>query len=66
MDTVYLNDAQVAARFGVGRATPWRWAQRTDMAFPQPVRLSPGCTRWRLADIERWEATREQRRAVSA
>lgn len=50
----YLTDAALAARFGVSRATPWRWAKEGN--FPQPVKLSPGCTRWRLSDVEAWEA----------
>ena len=53
---VYLTDKQVAARFGVSRITIWRWA--SDLDFPAPVKLSPGATRWRLADVEAWEATR--------
>jgi len=52
----YLTDAQLAARYGVGRATPWRWVSKGE--FPQPVRLSPACTRWRLSDVEKWEAER--------
>lgn len=53
----YLSDIQVAARYGVHRSTPWRWA-KTDPSFPQAVTLTPGCTRWKLADLELWEATR--------
>lgn len=52
----YLSDLQVAARYSVHRATPWRWAQ--DGKFPKPVSLSPGCTRWKLSEIEAWEAAR--------
>lgn len=51
---VYLTDTALAARFSVSRATPWRWAKEGN--FPQPVKLSPGCTRWRLSDVEAWEA----------
>jgi predicted DNA-binding transcriptional regulator AlpA len=55
--TTYLTDKQVADRFGVARSTPWRWAERG--TFPKPVKLSPGCTRWRLLDVEAWEAAKE-------
>ena len=44
----------VAQRYGVSRATVWRWAQHDK--FPKPVKLSPGCTRWKLSDVEAWEA----------
>lgn len=51
---LYLKDTQLAERFGVDRATIWRWVRRD--GFPCPIKLSPGCTRWRMADIEAWEA----------
>lgn len=60
-DQVYLSDSQVAARYSVGRCSVWRWARRPD--FPKPVKLSPGCTRWRLADLKQWEAERAERGA---
>ena len=50
----YLSDIQVAARYSVNRTTPWRWV-KTEPGFPSPVTLSPGCTRWKLADLEAWE-----------
>lgn len=55
---MYLSDKQIAARFGVSRPAIWKWA-KTLSGFPQPVRLTPGCTRWKLADIEQWERSRE-------
>ena len=54
---MFLSDQQVADRFAVSRVTVWRWT-RHNPAFPRPVKLSPGCSRWRLADIERWEVER--------
>lgn len=53
--SIYLSDTSLAKRFSVSRATIWRWAEGD---FPQPVKLSPGCTRWRLAEIEAWEKLR--------
>lgn len=50
----HASDSQLAARFGVSRATIWRWVSLGK--FPSPIKLSPGCTRWRLADVEAWEA----------
>lgn len=57
MSSTYLSDLQIAARYGVHRSTPWRWA-KTDPQFPKPVTLSPGCTRWSLPELEAWEAAR--------
>ena len=56
MNQTYLSDREVALRYAVARATPWRWA--ADGEFPKPLRLSPGCTRWRLEDLLKWETER--------
>lgn len=52
----YISDKQLAQRFGVHRTTLWAWVR--DNGFPSPVRLSEHCTRWRLADVEQFEAER--------
>lgn len=57
MLNTYLSDAQVAARYGVHRSTPWRWL-KADPRFPKPFTLTPGCTRWKLTDLEAWEAAK--------
>ncbi|MCV2866914.1 helix-turn-helix transcriptional regulator [Albidovulum sediminicola] len=54
----YVSDLQVAARYGVHRATPWRWLRSRN--FPKPIQLTPGCTRWKLSEIEAWEAARAE------
>ena len=56
---MYLSDRQVAKRYGVSRGTPWRWA-KSDPSFPRPVELTPGCTRWRLDALERWETAKTE------
>lgn len=61
---VYLSDRQVAERYGVFRTTVWGWA-RSDPTFPKPVALSPGCTRWKLADLVRWEESKAKAQAVA-
>jgi prophage regulatory protein len=50
----YTTDSALAAHFGVNRATIWNWSKIN--GFPKPVRLSPQMTRWRLSDVEAWEA----------
>lgn len=54
---MFVSDKQVAARYNVTRPTVWRWL-KTDPSFPKPISLSPGCTRWRLDEIEAWEVAR--------
>lgn len=50
----YVSIRQLAARFSVCEMTIRRWVK--SRAFPKPSRLSPGCTRWKISDIENWEA----------
>ncbi|SHL21954.1 transcriptional regulator, AlpA family [Roseovarius marisflavi] len=57
MPETYLSDLQLSARYGVHRTTPWRW-YNDDETFPKPVKLSPGCTRWKLSELETWEANK--------
>lgn len=52
---MYLSDKQVAARYGVTRECAWKWARELP-DFPKPIKLTPGCSRWRVADLEAWEA----------
>ena len=55
---IYISDIAVAERYQVSRATIWRWTQFK--RFPDPVKLSAGCTRWSLSDIEIWEKQQRQ------
>ena len=50
---VFLRDKDVSERLGVSPASIWRWSKTG--GFPPPLALSPGCVRWRLADIQDWE-----------
>lgn len=47
---IYLRDTEVAEMFSVSRNTIWTWAKKG--LLPEPVRISPGCTRWNRAEIE--------------
>lgn len=49
----FLTVKQIANRYGVHEATVHRWVKAR--RFPRPIRLGENCTRWRLADLERWE-----------
>jgi len=57
---VFLTDHETGERYGVKRGTVWRWYNKG--RFPAPVKLSPGCTRWRLADLKVWEAEKAEQR----
>ena len=57
MQETFLSDVALSARFGVHRMTPWRWL-KSDQTFPKPVKLTPGCTRWKLSEIEAWETSK--------
>ncbi|MCL1630106.1 AlpA family phage regulatory protein [Roseibaca sp. V10] len=58
--TIWVNADEIAARFRVSRNTIWRWARSPENEFPDPVRLTPRVTRWRLADIEQFEQIRSE------
>lgn len=45
----YASDTQLAARYDVSRATIWRWVR--EGRLPAPVKLTPGCSRWRLSAV---------------
>jgi predicted DNA-binding transcriptional regulator AlpA len=45
----YASDTTLAKHFEVSRATIWRWT--SEGKLPQPVKLSPGCTRWKWEEI---------------
>lgn len=60
MKNLFLTDVDVGERYGVVRGTIWRWIKKEN--FPKPVSLSPGCTRWKLSDIEEWETEKAQDR----
>jgi len=55
---VYVSANQLAQRWGVHPVTVWRWT--ADHKIPLPTKLSRGCTRWVLSQIEDWEASRDQ------
>ncbi|MHA7809380.1 MAG: helix-turn-helix transcriptional regulator [Marinobacter adhaerens] len=50
----YLSDRELAIRYEVSRVTPWRWTKKGK--FPSPIKLGPNCTRWKLSEVEAWEA----------
>jgi prophage regulatory protein len=62
--TIFLQDKAVAQRYGVARPTVWRWVN-SNPGFPKPVHLTPGCSRWRLEDLEAWERTRPEYAATN-
>ena len=45
----WVADTFLANRYAVSRQCVWRWAK--DGRIPPPVKLTPGCTRWRLVDV---------------
>ncbi|MFH7325893.1 helix-turn-helix transcriptional regulator [Desulfurivibrio sp. C05AmB] len=53
----FHSDRQVAARYNVSRCTIWRWVERGQ--FPKPIKLSPGCTRWRGSALAAHEQSME-------
>ncbi|RUR30847.1 AlpA family phage regulatory protein [Vreelandella andesensis] len=58
--STFLTVRQVAERLAISVPTVWRWSrERSD--FPKPKRLGPAATRWRLSELEAWEASQNGR-----
>ena len=57
----FLDVHGVARRYGVTAATVWSWISQG--ILPQPIRLTPGTSRWALKDLEAWEEEKRQERA---
>lgn len=57
MHETYLSDTQIAKRYSVHRSTIWRW-RKDGIGFPEPVKIGHQATRWKLSEIEDWEAGR--------
>lgn len=55
----YLTVKDVAERFGVSTPTIWRWLNAG--LLPKPVKLSAGCTRWKMNDLLNWEEQLEEK-----
>ena len=47
-----ITDKEVAHLIGASRSWPWKLVQ--EGKFPEPIRLSSRCTRWRLSDVRKW------------
>ncbi len=59
MPETYLTDTDIAKRYCIARPTVWRWhRERPD--FPRAIRLTPGCTRWKLSEIDAWETAQAE------
>lgn len=57
----YLTDSQLAARFGISRNSIWRLTRTGQL--PAPIKLFASTTRWKLSDIQAFEAEAEARTA---
>jgi predicted DNA-binding transcriptional regulator AlpA len=52
---VYMRQRQLLRDHIVPFSAPTLWRRVKDGSFPQPVKLSPGVTAWRLRDIQEWQ-----------
>ncbi len=56
--TLFLDSRQVRERYGVSRTTVWRWVR--EGRLPEPVNVGPASIRWRLHDLQEFEAKLER------
>lgn len=60
---MFINVKTLAERYNIHRATVWRWVRIGRL--PKPVRFGGNVTRWRMADIEKFEAEAEKVRGAA-
>ena len=61
MGKSFSSDRAVARRYGIDRATVWRWAndpRYADLNFPPPVKIGPHTTRWSDDQLDQYDAER--------
>ncbi len=54
----FSSDRTVARRYGVDRATIWRWANAPNyrhLGFPQPLKVGPNTTRWADDELDQYD-----------
>jgi predicted DNA-binding transcriptional regulator AlpA len=57
--TVYLNAAQVRARYGgISDMSLWRWLRDEELGFPKPYRINR-LRYWKDSELTEWERTRQ-------
>lgn len=54
---------EVAHLLGVSKYTIWRRVKSP--SFPQPIKLSAKCTRWRIEEIRGWTANAFSPKAIN-
>lgn len=59
---VFIPAAKMAERYGVTTMTIWRWRQKKELGFPEPISIN-GRNMWRLSDLEKWEADKAEKAA---
>jgi prophage regulatory protein len=59
-----INQAQVEEIVGFKKST--LWVKVKGGQFPQPVRISPGCTRWSRLEVLTWVEDRKAERQIAA
>lgn len=58
-DERYLSVQDVARRYAISVQTVWRHTKHNP-AFPKPIKLLGGSTRWRMSDILAFEVSRQE------
>lgn len=52
-----MSVKDVAAYLSLGEPTVWQYA-REEKGFPQAIKLTARCSRWRKSEINAWIASR--------
>ncbi len=50
-DSAFVGVGTVSDLFGISVPSAWRWTR--EGLLPKTVRITPGCTRWRVGDLRK-------------
>lgn len=54
MGVLMIDIKEVAAMCGIGQSTVWKLLKDPASGFPQPIRFTNRCCRWKVEDIKDW------------
>lgn len=64
LGVILLDVKQVAGLLNIGVSTVWALVK--EGRFPEPIRLTSRCTRWRRSDVVAWAETLDSAKEATA
>jgi predicted DNA-binding transcriptional regulator AlpA len=55
-----IRSTELSKLLGVSKTTIWRWRQKSDFGFPNPLYFGSRIVGWKLEDIHAWLSTLQE------